>query len=78
MAKVPKVLGEVAPKFSGTAFYTNGTGAKVERAIYTLPKREACLMAMSYSYDLQHWFFWWHGKDLSCLPSALQDCTNYP
>lgn len=53
MAKVPKVLGEAAPKFCGTAFYTNGTGAKVSRAIYTFPKREACLMAMSYSYDLQ-------------------------
>lgn len=53
MAKVPKVLGEAAPKFIGTAFYTNGTGARVSRAIYTFPKREACLMAMSYSYDLQ-------------------------
>lgn len=53
MAKVPKVLGEAAPKFSGTAFYANGTGAQVERAIYRFPKREACLMAMSYSYDLQ-------------------------
>jgi phage antirepressor YoqD-like protein len=53
MAKVPKVLGEAAPKFSGTAFYLNGTGSKVERSIYTFPKREACLMAMSYSYDLQ-------------------------
>lgn len=53
MAKVPKVLGEVAPKFSGTSFYVNGAGNKVPRPIYTFPKREACLMAMSYSYDLQ-------------------------
>lgn len=53
MSKVPKVLGDAAPKFLGTAFYTNGTGAKVDRAIYTFPKREACLMAMSYSYDIQ-------------------------
>jgi len=53
MAKVPKVLGDAAPKFSGTAFYVNGTGAQVERAVYRFPKREACLMAMSYSYDLQ-------------------------
>jgi len=51
--KVPKVLGDAAPKFLGTAFYTNGTGAQVERSIYTFPKREACLMAMSYSYELQ-------------------------
>ncbi|WP_315534027.1 phage antirepressor KilAC domain-containing protein [Delftia acidovorans] len=54
MAKVPKVLGvEAAPEFLGTAFYTNGTGAQVERKIYRFPKREACLMAMSYSYELQ-------------------------
>ena len=53
MAKVPKVLGGAAPKFLGTAFYTNGTGAQVERTIYRFPKREACLMAMSYSYELQ-------------------------
>ncbi len=49
MAKVPKVLGADAPKFSGTQSYGNNNS----RAIYTLPKREACLMAMSYSYDLQ-------------------------
>jgi phage antirepressor YoqD-like protein len=53
MAKVPKVLGEAAPKFLGTATYANGTGAKVLRQIYDVPKREACLMAMSYSYELQ-------------------------
>jgi len=54
MAKVPKVLGEsLAPKFLGTSFYVNGAGNKVPRDIYTFPKREACLMAMSYSYDLQ-------------------------
>lgn len=54
MAKVPKVLGaDAAPKFMGTAPYANGTGGKVVRSIYTFPKREACLMAMSYSYELQ-------------------------
>jgi hypothetical protein len=48
MKKVPLVLGkEAARKFSGTDFYINGTGAKVSRDIYTFPKREACLMAMS-------------------------------
>lgn len=50
MEKVPKVLGEVyAPKFSGTQSYGNNN----LRAVYHFPKREACLMAMSYSYDLQ-------------------------
>ncbi|MFM9926926.1 phage antirepressor KilAC domain-containing protein [Variovorax sp. H27-G14] len=53
MAKVPKVLGETAPKFLGTASYANGTGGMVLRGIYHFPKREACLMAMSYSYELQ-------------------------
>jgi len=50
MVKVPKVLGEnYAPKFLGTQGYGNNN----TRAIYSLPKREACLMAMSYSYELQ-------------------------
>jgi phage antirepressor YoqD-like protein len=54
LAKVPKVLGEkVAPKFLGTANYTNGTGGTVQRQIYHFPKRESCLLAMSYSYELQ-------------------------
>ena len=50
MVKVPKVLGEFhAPKFLGTQTYGNNN----TRAIYNMPKREACLMAMSYSYELQ-------------------------
>ena len=53
MAKVPKVLGEAAPKFLGVAQFTNGTGGSVSRNVYSFPKREACLMAMSYSYELQ-------------------------
>ena len=53
MAKVPKVLSDQAPKFLGTSHYVNGAGNKVPRQIYIFPKREACLMAMSYSYDLQ-------------------------
>lgn len=53
MAKVPKVLGEATAKFFAVDVFINGTGGKVERDIYRFPKREACLMAMSYSYDLQ-------------------------
>lgn len=54
MVKVPKVLGEsLAPEFLGTSYYTNGAGNSVPRPCYNLPKREACLMAMSYSYELQ-------------------------
>ncbi|MFJ5485550.1 Rha family transcriptional regulator [Pectobacterium actinidiae] len=53
MAKVPKVLGEATAKFFAVDVFINGTGGKVERDIYRFPKREACLMAMSYSYELQ-------------------------
>lgn len=54
MAKAPQVLGvEAAAKFIAAANYTNGTGGTVQRQIYIFPKREACLMAMSYSYELQ-------------------------
>ncbi|MFZ5295141.1 Rha family transcriptional regulator [Enterobacter bugandensis] len=50
MAKVPKVLGEIqSPKFFGD--YIDGKGRA--QSCYNFPKREACLMAMSYSYELQ-------------------------
>jgi hypothetical protein len=48
--KVPVVLGEGAGKFSDT--YQNPQN-KQTYGMYRFPKREACLMAMSYSYDLQ-------------------------
>lgn len=54
MAKVPQVLGiEAAAKFIAADNYTNGTGGTVQRQIYQFPKRESCLLAMSYSYELQ-------------------------
>ncbi|MBD2816766.1 hypothetical protein ID850_19030 [Xenorhabdus sp. Flor] len=53
MAKVPKVLGKAAEKFLAVDVYINGTGGRVERDIYRFFKRESCLMAMSYSYELQ-------------------------
>lgn len=50
MAKVPKVLGEdAALGFKGSYLAKDNT----KRPCYFLPKREACLMAMSYSYELQ-------------------------
>ena len=50
MAKVPQVLGgAVAPNFRGYYKASNGK----QNPMYTFPKREACLMAMSYSYELQ-------------------------
>lgn len=54
MNKVPKVLGvELAAKFFASNKYINGKGGEQTQAIYNFPKREACLMAMSYSYELQ-------------------------
>jgi len=51
MAKVPKVLGEEGlPKFRDT--YTNPQNGQTYPCFH-FPKREACLMAMSYSYELQ-------------------------
>jgi hypothetical protein len=47
--KAKKVLGEGLGNFSDT--YT--TVQNKELTCYNLPEREACLMAMSYSYDLQ-------------------------
>lgn len=50
LAKVPRVLGaECAAKFLASQKYGNNN----VRNIYVFPKREACLMAMSYSYELQ-------------------------
>lgn len=54
MSKVPKVLGEIqSPKFLGD--YTDDKGRP--QPCYNFPKREACLMAMSYSYELQAQIF---------------------
>ena len=51
MSKVPKVLGEGGViQFRDT--YVHPQNGQVYPC-YRFPKREACLMAMSYSYDLQ-------------------------
>jgi len=50
LTKVPNVLGdEPAKNFAGQ--YKAGNGQM--QPCYRFPKREACLMAMSYSYELQ-------------------------
>ncbi|SCX57636.1 hypothetical protein [Nitrosospira sp. Nsp1] len=50
LAKVPQVLGEDgSAKFSANLPDAYGR----DRRGYQFPKREACLMAMSYSYELQ-------------------------
>jgi len=49
MTKVPKVLKVDAPKFRD--IYRDAQNRNQD--CYRFPKREACLMAMSYSYELQ-------------------------
>jgi len=49
LKKVPKVLNGGQGKFSSS--YLNSQNKK--QPCYNFPKREACLMAMSYSYELQ-------------------------
>jgi hypothetical protein len=49
LKKVQQVLGGDAGNFSG--IYRDSINR--EQPCYRFPKREACLMAMSYSYDLQ-------------------------
>lgn len=76
LAKTPKVLGkEYSAKFS--AEYKDSTGRDLP--CYQYPKREACLMAMSYSYELQaqvfdHMTELEGGKDINLLDfSGLAD-----
>jgi hypothetical protein len=76
LAKVPKVLGDnQSAKFS--ADYVDDKGRK--QPCYNFPKREACLMAMSYSYELQaqvydHMTTLEGGKDINLLDfSGLTD-----
>lgn len=74
MRKAPSVLGDDhAPKFIGTQNYGNNN----TRHIYQFPKREACLMAMSYSYELQAQVF----DRMTAMEEALKaknsfDITN--
>lgn len=53
MAKVEKVLGDAAPKFSGTVNRPQPAGGVREYPCYHLPKREVLLMVMSESYAVQ-------------------------
>lgn len=74
MAKVPKVLGEnQSPIFLGD--YKDPKGRTYP--CYHFPKREACLMAMSYSYELQAQVF----DRMTAMEEALKaknsfDITN--
>lgn len=51
MAKVPKVLGDKGLRNFSDTYIHHQNGQTYP--CFKLPKREACLMAMSYSYELQ-------------------------
>jgi len=70
MAKVPKVLGFHAPKFLGTQKYGNGNS----REICVFPKREACLMAMSYSRELQAIVYDW--MTAQEVQAQMENCSS--
>ncbi|MEB0149044.1 hypothetical protein [Pseudomonas sp. CCC2.2] len=53
LKKVPNVLGDHAVNFYGMIDIEVGNGAVRKSPAYLLPKREAALMAMSYSYKIQ-------------------------
>ncbi len=74
MAKVPKILGDYhSAKF--LAQYKDSTGR--EFPCYDFPKREACLMAMSYSYELQAQVFD-HMTELECISAGeLHDAIQH-
>lgn len=53
LKKVHDVLGERAGNFSATYKIPGPNNSSRSAPCYRFPKREACLMAMSYSYELQ-------------------------
>ncbi|SFY31287.1 phage antirepressor KilAC domain-containing protein [Azotobacter vinelandii] len=71
LAKVPKVLGvETSAKFSADLPDSYGR----PRRGYRFPKRESCLMAMSYSYELQAAVF----DHMTKLEEALSKAVSIP
>ena len=70
LAKVTKVIGfEYSEKFRSTYTAENGK----ENPCYRFPKREACLMAMSYSYELQAKIY----DRMTAMESALMGTPSY-
>ena len=74
VSKVPKVLGdEMGDKFRTSLKDTYGR----DQPGYHFPKREACLMAMSYSYDLQAKVYdHMTALETQLVKTSLPDFTN--
>jgi hypothetical protein len=73
LKKVPQVLGGGHGNFSDTYQHPQN---KQTYPMYRFPKREACLMAMSYSYDLQAKVFDRMTELERSTTPALPDFTN--
>lgn len=74
--KAQKVIGITSAKFLADDIFTSGNGAQSTRQIYRFPKREACLMAMSYSYELQAQVFDHMTKLEGCNEINLLDFSD--
>ena len=72
LAKVPNVLGySASPKFLGQAIVPISNGATRTIPVYNFPRREAMLMAMSYSYKLQATVYdAWQAAEAKVAPAA--------
>lgn len=76
MIKIKDVL-KAAPINLGTAFY-EVNGAKRERKIAIFEKREAMLMAMSYSYDIQAVVYdAWETAEKALLQQSVITLPNF-
>lgn len=71
MKKVPLVIGEGHGNFSDTYQHEQN---KQTYPMYRFPKREACLMAMSYSYELQAKVF----DRMTALEYAVDPLSSLP
>lgn len=74
LKKVPEVLGVCAGNFSCTYQVPGPNGGYREAPAYHLPKREATLLAMSYSYTLQAAVY----DHMTALENKLQGKAGAP
>ena len=73
LKKVPKVLNGGQVKFYSS--YLNAQNKA--QPCYYFPRRESCLMAMSYSYELQaHVYDCWHDLETS-KPKPVEQCSPF-
>lgn len=74
LKKVPVVLGEVTSgKFFSHVNIEVGNGAVRQSPVYLLPKREASLLAMSYSFALQAKVY----DHMTALEEALKEAQVF-